>query len=102
LCFRSIELALKSILVHEGATEEEIAKKLRHNIAALLDEVQRKTSLLELGIDPAIEKMLRTNSNSYANKWLEYSSEYYRHPDIDTLINACNDICEKTRGYKKE
>jgi hypothetical protein len=50
LYFRSIELALKAVLVPNGVSEHEIAKKLGHRISALLNHVQDFVPLPELGI----------------------------------------------------
>ena len=56
LYFRCVELALKSVLVHHGVVDQEIARSLGHRLSALLTRVETFAALSRLGIT-AIEEL---------------------------------------------
>jgi len=100
LCFRSIELALKAVLVHHNCPEKIIRNQLGHKIEALLTECKKHTNLPEIGIDSTSEACLRKHSEDYSRKWFEYSEDFWSGPDIDMLLELCNTVCNSTRSYK--
>jgi len=101
LCFRSIELSLKSVLVHAGLSEKTIARELGHALAALLDRCQSIVSLPLIGISLDAEKMLRDYSDTYSKKWFEYGDDYWCEPDLGLLRATCDNVCEAVRKHIK-
>ncbi len=101
LCFRSIELSIKSVLANAGLTKETIARELGHDLSALLDKCQSIVSLPLIGISVDAEKMLRDYSDTYSKKWFEYGDDFWCEPDLDMLRTTCDEVCEAVRTHIK-
>ena len=72
LYFRSVELALKAVLVANGVSTREIARELGHQISALLNRVEDFVTLSEPGICTNDRQLLDHYSKDYSEKWFEY------------------------------
>jgi hypothetical protein len=104
LYFRCIELALKAVLVSNGASKQDIARALGHRISALLIRTEEFTPLSELGILPADRKLLDRFSDDYSNKWFEYPNKFWRgNPQLDQLKDLAHRVCAtvRTHGRRK-
>lgn len=99
LYFRSIELALKSVLGHHQIPAKEVAGRIGHNLGLLLDECTKVGALNSLRISPETESMLRAYSATYCKKWFEYSDDFWCTPDISDLRDTCSAIHAAAKSY---
>lgn len=100
LFFRSVELAIKSVLVIHGVTETEIARKLGRRISDLMSRVEQLTELSSIGMQPNDRDLLNQYSDDYANKWFEYSDYWCKYPELDVLRDLAQRICDAVQNYK--
>ena len=99
LFFRSIELALKAVLVHHGVPEHEITRSLGHRISALISRTEPFTNLDLIGIRPEDRKLLDHFSDDYASKSFEYSDEWWVYPHLEDLQNLARRVCDAIKNY---
>jgi hypothetical protein len=99
LYFRSIELALKAVLVHHKLSEREVVSRIGHHIRTLLSRAAIFTPLPALGIGPDDRQLLERFSDEYANKWFEYSSSWWRLPRLEDLQTLTRRVCSTVRKY---
>lgn len=96
--FRSIELALKAVLVHEGLSEKKIKESGGHCISTLLRNTEKSCSLSGLGIQAKDRQLLDHFSDDYSNKWFEYGDDLWRQsPQLDQLRDLAHRVCEAVR-----
>ena len=72
LVYLSLELYLKSHLARHGFTEEQLRRRIGHNIRLALAE--SKTHGLTLNLRPGIEDLVLDISTQYTNKDFQYRS----------------------------
>ena len=103
LYLRSIELALKAVLVVNGVLEQEIAQKLKHKISALLKRVDEDfVQLSELGIHSEDRELLDRYSQDYSDKWFEYPHHLSRGESrLEQLSKLAHRVCDKVCTYTK-
>jgi hypothetical protein len=101
LFFRSIELALKSVLVFHGVPEHEVARSLGHRISALLSRAEPYTPLEVIGILPADRQLLDRFSDDYSNKLFEYSDDWWSYPHLEELQSLAQRVTRAVQGYKR-
>jgi len=99
LYFRSVELALKAVLFHHKVSEREVASRLGHRITNLLARTAGFTSLASLGIGAEDRRLLERFSDQYADKWFEYSSSWWKLPQLDHLQGLAQTVCTRVRAY---
>ena len=94
LYFRSVELALKAVIMERGLASAEAIRSLPlgHNIKNLIgcattlnSSGSQAFSLSELGLDQAASNLLQQFSDSYSKKWFEY---HFGPWDIPPLIES--------------
>lgn len=101
--FRSIELALKSVLVANAVPEQEITQKFSHSISKLMSRAERFVSLQQIGIDANARAILDRFSDDYSKKWYEYPSDLWQeHSELEVLQTLSRQICEATRQYETQ
>lgn len=101
LFFRSIELALKSVLVFHGIPEREITRTLGHRISALIVRAESFTRLDVIGIRAEDRQQLDRFSEGYANKLFEYSDDWWSYPYLEDLQSLAGRICDAVRTYER-
>lgn len=102
LYFRSVELALKSVLVHHGVGEHEIARSLGHRLSALLTRVETFSPLSRLGITAADRQLLDRYSADYSDKWFEYpDDDSVDYPSLDTLRALAYRLVDTVQTYEQ-
>jgi HEPN domain-containing protein len=102
LYFRSIELALKAVLVANGVLEQEIARKVKHQISALLKRVEEFVQLSELGIRSEDRQLLDRYSQDYSDKWFEYPDKLStKYPRLEQLRDLAHCVCDKVHTHAK-
>ncbi len=97
LYFRSIELALKAVLVHHGVIEQEITREMGHRITALMLCAETLTPLGTIGIMLEDRQLLDRFSEDYADKSFEYSDNFWNYPNLENLENLCVRVCAAVR-----
>jgi hypothetical protein len=103
LYFRSIELALKAVLVYHSIAEHEIARTLGHRISALIVRVETFSPLPDLGILPEDRQLLDRFSDDYSNKWFEYPNDFWRGcPHLEELKNLAHRVCDAVQTYERK
>ena len=103
LYFRSVELALKSVLVHHGVKENEIARILGHRLTALLRRVEGFVVLSLLGIATSDRQLLDRYSADYSEKWFEYpDDDSVDYPPLETLRDLSHCVVDATRIYGRD
>lgn len=101
LYFRSIELALKSVLVAHGIPEKELTKTLGHRLSRLLKDAEKHINLADIGISPTDRELLDRFSNDYADKWFEYPDRFWKQrPKHEALKQLTDRVCTKVRQYR--
>lgn len=103
LYFRSIELALKAILIAYGVTEKEIAKRaLGHRISALMVRAEAFVPLSDIGIRSRDRTLLDRFSDDYSNKWFEYPVRLSRNPPpLDQLRALARRVSDVVRTHPR-
>lgn len=101
LFFRSIELAIKSVLVHHGVPEHEITRSLGHRISELMSRAEPFTDLNLIGIRPEDRQLLNCFSDDYANKSFEYSDEWWEYPHLEDLQSLARRVCDAIQTYER-
>lgn len=101
LFFRSVELALKSVLVFHGVREHEITRSLGHRIAALLTRAEQFTPLDFIGIQPVDRQLLDRFSDDYSNKFFEYSDDWWSYPHLEDLQCLAQRVSDAVRVYER-
>jgi hypothetical protein len=102
LYFRSIELALKAVLVQHAVPEHEIrGRGLGHRISALMSRAETFTLLSTLGIQPEDRKFLDRFSEAYSEKSFEYSDDWWQHPHLEDLKKLAHRVCSAVQTYGK-
>lgn len=99
LFFRSIELALKVVLVHHNVSEHEITRVLGHKISALLSRVESFTALSSIGIGSEDKVLLDRFSDDYAYKSFEYSDDWWHNPHLESLQSLAHRVGDAVRFY---
>lgn len=101
LYFRSIELALKSVLMFHGLTEREISRTLGHRISDLLARAESFPKFSAVGITDADRRIIRDFSNAYSDKWFEYPEDPPAgYPPIETLRELAHRLSDSTQQYE--
>ena len=101
LFFRSIELALKSVLVHHDVPEHEIIRTLGHRIASLLLRVESFTDITIIGISRVDRQLLDRFSDDYANKSFEYSNDWGQYRHLEDLQSLAQRVCDTVCTYER-
>ncbi|SRR5258705_4721713 len=101
LFFRSVELALKSVLVFHGVPEHEITRALGHRISALISRAEPFTQLDVIGIQPADRQLLDRFSDDYASKLFEYSDDWWSYPHLEELQSLARRVCDAVQVYER-
>jgi len=104
---RSIELALKVVLIINDVPAKTILKH-GHHLARLADEVMKFIPLSDLNIEAADLKFIQSFSDDYANKWFEYPETLWRKkPPLQKLrvlahkiLDAAKEHDQKSRSSK--
>jgi len=95
LYFRSIELALKAMLMKHGVSIEDIKNKLGHRIDKLVGGVEQFMLLKPLGLNDEDLGLLDRFSSEYSGKWFEYSDDFWQEvPDLEELKSLAHRICD--------
>ena len=103
LYLRSIELALKAVLVANGVKEREITRELKHQISALLRRAADFVELSELEIHSEDRQLLDDYSRDYSDKWFEYPHNLRRGDSrLEQLSKLAHRVCDKVRTYTKQ
>jgi len=107
LYFRSIELALKALLVFHGVPQRGIERKLGHRVSCLLVRVESFVPMSKLGIAADDRKLLDLFSDQYSEKWFEYSEDFWRNrnrdrPELPRLRDLAKRVHDKMRPYERE
>lgn len=98
---RSIELALKVILIVNEVPEKTILK-LGHHLSRLADEVKKFISLQDLNIEAPDVKFIQSFSEDYANKWYEYPETLWgKKPQLEKLRGLAHKVVDSTKDYWK-
>ncbi len=101
LYFRSIELALKSILTFHGLSESEITRTFGHRVADLLDRAERFPQFAAVGLTDADRQLITDYSCAYSDKWFEYPDDPPAgYPNLDTLRELAHRLSDRTREYE--
>ncbi len=99
LYFRSIELALKAVLVGHNVPKAEI-KTLGHRISALIVRCESFTTLDAIGVELSDRDLLDRFSKDYSGKMFEYSDDFWTyHRSLEDLQSVARRICEKVQWY---
>lgn len=104
LYLRSIELALKAVLVANGVKKREITRELTHQISALLKRAADFVQLSELEIHSEDHQLLDDYSGDYSDKWFLYPHNLRRRGDsrAEKLSKLAHRVCDKVRTYTKQ
>ena len=95
--FRSIELALKAVLVQHGVPEQEITRKLGHRLSALIVRAERFTTVSALGMRTEDRALLDLFSDDYSTKWFEYPDDFWRaQPNLEEVRALAHRVRETT------
>ena len=101
LYFRSVELALKSVLIFHGVSEHEVTKTLGHRISQLLARAETFPKFTALGISDADRRIIREFSDAYSDKWFEYPDDPPAgYPHLDALRNLAHRLCDGLQPYE--
>lgn len=101
LYFRSIELALKSILMFHGLSESEITRTLGHRVVDLLHRADCFQQFASVGLTEADRQLINDHSRAYSDKWFEYPNDPPAgYPDLDTLRELSHRLSDRTREYE--
>lgn len=101
LYFRSIELALKSVLVQHGLGEKEI-RKLGHRLGDLMKRLEAIIPLDSIGIEKADRYYLDKHSDDYSDKNFEYREKVNRPTPgkMNDLAALTNRLCDAVQEYR--
>jgi len=103
LYFRSIELALKSVLTYHAIAEHEITRTLGHRVSGLIERAENYSSLSALGISAEDRSLLDQFSEDYSTKWFEYPDDIEKtYPDLETLRDLAHRVCDTIRTYERK
>ncbi len=102
LYFRCIELALKTVLVHHGVSENEVTRTLGHRISELLIRAESYAPVDSFGITPEDRRLLDRYSDTYANKWFEYPDDFdASYPIVEELRGLAHRMCDAIQKYER-
>jgi hypothetical protein len=101
LYIRSIELALKSVLMFHGLIESEITRTLGHRISELLSRAESFPKFAAIGVTDADRRIIQDFSSAYCDKWFEYPEDPPSgYPDLEALRELAHRLSNNTQEYE--
>ena len=103
LYFRSIELALKAVLVSYDVPENTITRVCGHRLTKLIERAEAFVEISLLGISANDREILERFSMKYSDKWFEYPDNFWDAiPERENLRTLAHMVCEKVQIHIKK